>query len=229
MKKYVLLLIPCLILVLFVWNPFHNDTVISQFSADAIAAKENRTVIVLDAGHGGYDSGGVAQDGTYEKDITLSITLQVGKILEENEYEVIYTRDSDMVSWPEDNLADLKERVSIATLAQGDLFVSIHTNSSEAFDDGAYGVEAYYDGTDEMLEILCGKILNNLSDLQYTNNRGIKATSDTPLYVIDKNNIPAVLLEIGFLSDSDDIAYMKDIEGQANIARAIADGIMETI
>lgn len=54
MKKYVLLLIPCLILVLFVWNPFHNDTVISQFSADAIAAKENRTVIVLDAGHGGY-------------------------------------------------------------------------------------------------------------------------------------------------------------------------------
>lgn len=226
MKKYILLLIPCLILVLFVWNPFQSDPILS---VDDLCAKEEVIAVVLDAGHGGYDSGGVAQDGTYEKDITLSIILQVGKILEDNGYEVIYTRDSDMVSWPEDNLADLKERVNVATLAQGDLFVSIHTNSSEAFDDGAYGVEAYYDGTDETMEILCAKILNNLSDLQYTNNRGVKATSDTPLYVIDKNNIPAILLEIGFLSDSDDSAYMKDKEGQANIARAIADGIMETI
>lgn len=51
---------------------------------------------------------------------------------------------------------------------------------------------------------------------------------DTPLYIIDKNNIPAVLFEIGFLSDSDD-AYMSSIEGQTRIAQAIADGIMETI
>ena len=52
---------------------------------------------------------------------------------------------------------------------------------------------------------------------------------DTPLYIIDKNNNPAVLFEIGFLSDSDDAAYMSSIEGQTRIAQAIADGIMQTI
>lgn len=229
MKKYIVLLIPSLILALFVWNPFQSDFVLSDFSVDDISAKESAAVVVLDAGHGGYDAGGIAYDGTYEKDITLAITLQVGEILKNNGYEVIYTRESDTVSWNEDNLEDLKERVNIATLAQGDLFVSIHTNSSEAYHDGAYGVEAYYDGIDETMEALCGKVLDNLSDLQYTNNRGIKSTFDTPLYVIDKNNIPAALFEIGFLSDSDDAAYMTSAKGQAKIAEAIADGIMETV
>lgn len=76
------------------------------------------------------------------------------------------------------------------------------------------------------METLCGKILNNLSDLQYTNNRGIKAASDTPLYVINKNSIPA---GNWFFEDSEDAAYMTDIEDQANLALAIADGIIGSI
>lgn len=222
MKKRILFL-PCLIIVLVLMYQYTKD---SSDSLSTTAYAKQTPVIVLDSGHGGYDTGGISAEGIYEKDITLSITLLAGEILEEEGYEVVYTRKSDEVSWSDDNLEDLKARVNIATMAQGDVFVSIHTNSSEVYNDGAFGIEAYYDGTDDDMEQLCAAMLSNLSDLNYTDDRGVKTTFDTPLYVIDQNNIPAMLLEIGFLSDSDDAAYMTSSEGQKAIAQAIANAIM---
>lgn len=88
-------------------------------------------VIVLDAGHGGYDTGSISYDGVYEKDITLAITQKIGEQLEKAGYTVVYTRTSDEVSWSNDNRDDLRTRVAIGEEAGADYYISIHTNASE--------------------------------------------------------------------------------------------------
>lgn len=191
---------------------------------DSVSARE-KTKVVLDAGHGGYDSGCISSTGVYEKDITLSVTMFVGSYLQDAGYDVVYTRTSDEVSWPDDVSKDLKERVNIATLAQGDVFVSIHLNSSDE-QDGAFGIEAYYNGVDTNMESLAQSILNELDTLEYSDDRGVKSTFDNPLYVIDQNNIPAVLIELGFLSDYEDANYLCDTSNQKKIAEKIAQAIM---
>ena len=82
-------------------------------------------VIVLDAGHGGYDTGSISYDGVYEKDITLAITQKIGEQLEKAGYTVVYTRTSDEVIWSNDNRDDLRTRVAIGEEAGADYYISI--------------------------------------------------------------------------------------------------------
>ncbi|MEG0528314.1 MAG: N-acetylmuramoyl-L-alanine amidase [Longicatena sp.] len=205
----------------------HDET--NANTVSTLLQEDTSKRIVIDAGHGGYDSGSISADGILEKDITLSISLQVGSLLEDAGYDVIYTRESDEVSWSDDNLDDLSTRVAIAENKDAAYFISIHTNASDNYNDGAYGFETYVDYSDSTILNIAQEISNNLTSLSYTQDRGLKSTSDSSLYVIDKNSVPALLLEIGFMSDSDDVAYMSSELGQANIAKAIADGIQASV
>lgn len=191
-----------------------------------LAASDKNTV-VIDAGHGGYDSGGVSQDDAYEKNITLAISLKVGSLLQQQNIDVVYTRDSDAVSWLSDNKKDLQARVDIANAYDADYFVSIHTNSSDNFNDGAYGFEFYYDGSNTIIENTLQQLSSALTSLDYTQDRGIKENDE--LYVIKHNSCATMLLELGFLSDSDDAAYLVSDDGQNNIAQAIASSIIDNI
>lgn len=182
--------------------------------------------IMLDAGHGGYDGGSVSYEGVKEKDITLAITLLVGEQLAAQGYPVVYTRTSDDVTWESDNLSDLRERVSMAQRQEVDYYISIHTNSSD-YNDGAYGFESYLDYTNSTIVSMAESIHKELTALHYSQDRGLKSTQESSLYVIDQNSVPAMLLEIGFISDRDDAWYM--INSQEAIANAIATGIMSAI
>ena len=92
--------------------------------------------VVIDAGHGGHDTGTIGPDGLYEKNIVLSIALRLGRLLRRNlGVQVIYTRDRDV-------FIPLQERTAIANRAHADLFVSIHANASR--DRSASGIETYY-------------------------------------------------------------------------------------
>lgn len=186
------------------------------------------TTIVIDAGHGGYDTGSLAYDGTYEKDLNLEIALQTGAILEEKGYEVIYTRTSDEVSWSSDNLEDLSARVKIAEEANADYYISIHLNASE-FDDGASGFEIYLNYEDSTITSIATTLESNLTSIQYTQSRGLKSTDDNPLYVIDKNSVPSMLVELGFITDRNDEAYICSEEGQVTLANALATSIMSHV
>lgn len=77
---------------------------------------ETIATVMIDAGHGGYDGGTVAEDGTTEKDLTLALALETGKQLKKlnPEIKVVYTRTSDKVTWSEDETEDLKARVKMA-------------------------------------------------------------------------------------------------------------------
>ncbi|MCR0349160.1 N-acetylmuramoyl-L-alanine amidase [[Clostridium] innocuum] len=180
----------------------------------------------LQSAHGGYDTGSISYDGVYEKDITLAITQKTGELLQKAGYSVVYTRIDDEVSWSDDNKDDLRTRVAIAEEAAADYYISIHTNAS-TYGDGASGFEAYLNYENETIAAMASSIESNLMELQYTQSRGLKSTEDTSLYVIDSNSVPAMLLELGFITDSADAAYMSSEDGQNAIAQSIAQGIME--
>lgn len=186
---------------------FFNDDSIEVY------ANNNMETIVIDAGHGGYDVGCIALDGTQEKDITLDIALSTEELLEEAGYNVVYTRTSDNVSWPEDNKEDLQSRIDIAEDADANYYISIHINSSDYNDD-------------EMVE-MAESIHAQLELLNYAQDRGVVDTNETPLYVVSNNSIPALLLEVGFITDTNDFNYM--VNNGDDLAQAIANGIMNSI
>lgn len=184
-----------------------------------VSAKSTKKTIMIDAGHGGYDVGAVSNYGDYEKDINLDIALLVGKQLKSYSYNVVYTRTNDSVSWSEDNVEDLQTRCDLAKKRNADLFVSIHLNSSEY---EANGYEIYCDFNNKNAVKLSNSILKQLDQLDYSTNRGLLDTNETPLYVIANNKVDAILIEAGFISDDSDLYYLKNYTN--NVATAIAKG-----
>lgn len=189
-----------------------------------VSAKSTKETIMIDAGHGGYDVGSISNFDDYEKDINLDIALLVGKQLKSYGYNVVYTRTSDSVSWPSDNKKDLQARCNLAQKKNADLFISIHLNSSE-YD--ASGYEIYCDFNNKTTVKLSNSILKQLDQLDYSTNRGLLDTNDTPLYVIANNKVDAILIEAGFISDDSDLYYLKNYTN--NIAKAIAAGIKKSL
>ena len=192
--------------------------------ATTVSAKNTKETIMIDAGHGGYDVGAVSNYGDYEKDINLDIALLVGKQLKSYGYNVVYTRTSDSVSWLNDNVEDLQTRCDLANKKNADFFVSIHLNSSE-YD--ASGYEIYCDFNNKNTVKLSNSILTQLDQLDYSTNRGLLDTNETPLYVVANNEVDAILIEAGFISDDSDLYYLKNYTN--NIATAIAKGIKKSL
>ena len=179
---------------------------------------------MIDASHGGYDVGSISNFDDYEKDINLDIALLVGKQLKSYGYNVVYTHTSDSVSWLEDNIEDLQTRCDLAKKRNADLFVSIHLNSSEY---EANGYEIYCDFNNKNAVKLSNSILKQLDQLDYSTNRGLLDTNETPLYVVANNEVDAILIEAGFISDDSDLYYLKNYTN--NVATAIAKGIKKSL
>jgi N-acetylmuramoyl-L-alanine amidase len=174
--------------------------------------------ICLDAGHGGGKPGAV-YGGLNEKDVNLAIALRAGAELTQEGDKVIYTRkdDSDV---------SLQERCDIANREGCDLFVSIHCNadpdSDEAGDPEAHGEEIWYKSErgKKLAQALSKSVDAFFPSEPY---RGIKQTDN--LYVLNQTNMPAVLIEVGFIDASSSNESFKDPETIKSIAGLIASGI----
>lgn len=200
-----------------------ND--VSANTSASTSSKSSTYTVVIDAGHGGYDSGSVAADGTYEKDMTLEYALALGKKLKAAGINVVYTRTSDDVSWTDDNLKDLKARQKIIDKADADLVISLHLNSSESYDDGASGYEIYTDTSSKKSEALSETLLDALDKAGYTQSRGIKDGIDDQLYLIRHASIPTSLVELGFITDSNDYGYLSSETGVSTVTSNLASAI----
>ncbi|NCP84427.1 MAG: N-acetylmuramoyl-L-alanine amidase [Bacteroidetes bacterium] len=129
---------------------FDFSTLIYDDSYNKIKDKAKIDRVVIDAGHGGKDSGSLGYSKVKEKDIALSVALKLGKLIMENipELQVIYTRKDD-------RFIPLEDRGHFANKVEGDLFISIHTNAAKA--RNAYGTEVYFLGqhkSDDALEVM---------------------------------------------------------------------------
>lgn len=169
-------------------------------------------VIMLDAGHGGNDSG-ATDNGVEEKVVNLEITLVVKNLLEKDGYTVLLTRQDD-------SYISLSERYNYANEVNCNLFISIHNNS--AYNTSAKGTEVLCQfGTES--EILALNIQNALIKNLETTDRGLKDGSK--MAVIRNTTMPAVIVEGLFISNYSDAKKLKD----PNIINAIAQSIYEGI
>ena len=211
--------------------------------------------IVIDAGHGGHDSGTLGPGGIEEKDVVLDVALRLGKLLKQRlGADVIYTRDDD-------TFIPLETRTAIANKAQADLFISVHANSSS--DALARGVEVYYlnfTTSPEALEVaarenaVSDQSIYQLSDLVKKitlkdkideshefaanvesslyggleeGNAGLKdrGVKKAPFVVLIGANMPSILAEISFLTNPEDARQLRDPAYRERIAESLYRGI----
>ena len=197
------------------------------------ASVEEGKVIIIDAGHGGEDSGAIASDGTMEKDLNLSIAMELGTMLNEKGYTVVYTRTSDKMLYSEDEnikgmrkLSDLKNRCKLADQYEDVIFVSIHINSYGS--ENCSGLQVYYKDKDENSRALAQFIqASTKNNLQPNNNRVIKNGKD--IYVLNHCPSDAVLVECGFISNPTEAKKLSEKEYQNQLSFSILCGIIEYI
>ena len=168
--------------------------------------------IMLDAGHGGRDPGAV-YNGRREKDDTLSLTLAIGELLQERGIDVLYTRTTDIYESP-------YQKALEANAAGADFFLSIHRNSYPT-DNTVSGVESLVYNKSGLKYTMAQNINEGLEALGFIN-LGVKERPG--LVVLRRTQMPAVLVEVGFInSDTDNRLYEENID---DIALAIAERIL---
>jgi N-acetylmuramoyl-L-alanine amidase len=211
--------------------------------------------IVIDAGHGGHDTGTIGVDGIQEKDVVLDVALRVGKLLHDRlGSEIIYTRSDD-------TFIPLETRTAIANKAQADLFLSIHANSSP--DASARGVETYYlnfTSSPDALETaarenaVSDQSIHQLSDLVkkialkdkieesrefasdveanlygglQKGNAGLKdrGVKKAPFVVLIGANMPSILAEISFVTNEKDARQLQEPEYRERVAESLYKGV----
>ncbi|NLG03172.1 MAG: N-acetylmuramoyl-L-alanine amidase [Clostridia bacterium] len=171
--------------------------------------------IVLDAGHGGLDPGAV-YNGRKEKDDTLALTLSVGQILTDNGIWVVYTRTVDVYETP-------YQKAEEANLSGADYFISIHRNSSP-YPNMYSGVESLVYSRLSAAYRVAVSINEQLEKVGFVN-QGINERPN--LIVLRKTQMPAVLVEVGFINtDYDNELFDNEFY---NVAMAIADGILLSV
>jgi N-acetylmuramoyl-L-alanine amidase len=173
--------------------------------------------ILIDAGHGGNDPGAVNQDGIQEKDIALEVVLKLAPLLRDAGHDALLTRDGDIYISPAD-------RLKMINNFKPEAFVSIHCNSST--NTQAHGIETLYrDDYDYPLAAAIHKSL--IANLEMSD-RGIKndiKDLGRKLAVLGNLEVPACLVEIGFISNEGDLEKINDKDEHQAIAEAIAEGI----
>lgn len=185
--------------------------------------------IIIDAGHGGEDGGASSADGTKEKDLNLSVALNLGKLLESDGYSVIYTRADDSMLYTTSEgskkMQDLKNRLKIAKENEEAVFISIHMNK---FTQEKYsGLQVFYSNNNKASEQLAKIIQTNTHDFQQNeNNREIKAAGSN-IYLLHNIKNPAVLVECGFLSNPKECEKLKDETYRKEIALVIYSSLIE--
>jgi N-acetylmuramoyl-L-alanine amidase len=211
--------------------------------------------IVIDAGHGGHDSGTLGVDGLEEKDVVLDVALRLGKLLHDRlGADITYTRSDD-------TFIPLETRTAIANKSQADLFLSIHANSSS--DSSARGVETYYlnftsdptaldvaarenavsDQSIHQLSDLVKKIALKdkiaesrefAADVESSLYSGLQRGNDglknrgvkkAPFVVLIGANMPSILAEISFVTNPRDASQLRDPEYRQRVAESLYRGV----
>ncbi len=175
--------------------------------------------IFIDPGHGGTDPGGTRYNdqGMTEKEINLDIALKMKCILTERGHDIMMSRNEDI------NVS-LVERVDMANDWFANYFISIHCNSVSS--PSANGVETLYYPTSVTGQAFAAEVQEQLVLQTKLVNRGIKPRD---LYVLRKTRMPAVLVEVGFLTNPLENELLNSEEFRSKCARAIADGVTQYI
>lgn len=178
--------------------------VLALFSAAFLSFMPvNKKLIVIDAGHGGDDFG-TKRDGFYEKDIALNIGKEIQKLGNAQDlYEVILTRNDD-------SNIPLSERTAFINKLNPEMVISLHMNSSPHQESEKHGQEIYVQAT-EGSKKLAEKISQEFSP--------VPEIMEKNLHILRETKSPAVLVELGFLNNTEDRKYVTSEKGKKEIAQ----------
>ena len=201
----------------------------SALSSLPTGTESSKISIVIDPGHGGEDAGAIAPDGTYEKNLNLEISSLLKALCVLNGMNVKMTRETDTLLYDYYNdlenytgqkkVYDLKNRVKIANENPNAIFVSIHMNK---FPESKYsGTQIYYSKNNDSSKLLASHLHSQVkTHLQPSNKRQIKP-ADSSIYVLNHAQMPAILVECGFLSNEAELENLKSKDYQASLALLI--------
>lgn len=200
---------------------------------EAVSAEvsENELIVVIDAGHGGEDSGAVA-NSVLEKDINLEIALKLRDMLKASGIEVKMIRESDISIYDtasgtirERKVSDLKNRVEIVNSNKKNILVSIHQNK---FEQSQYsGAQMFYSTNNNKSQVLAENIRKSITGLIQPENKRELKQGGSDIYLLNKATVPAVIVECGFISNEEEAKNLSDEEYQSKMAFAIYCGILE--
>lgn len=193
----------------------------SEIGTETVGSIE-APLVVLDAGHGGFDPGKIGINGALEKDVNLAISQKVKKYLEEQGFQVIMTRENGG-ALSDSKVEDLKARVALINEKAPSIAVSIHQNSYSQ--ESIHGAQVFYythsKGGEEAAKILQEAML----EADPENKRQPKE-NDT-YYLLKKTKETTVIVECGFLSNQKEADLLVTEEYQEKIASAVAKGVQE--
>jgi N-acetylmuramoyl-L-alanine amidase len=221
---------------ILIWASFWNLSVGAIAQTNVFEQREVVKTVVLDAGHGGHDSG-CAAHGHLEKRNNLSIVLLLGALIQQHypQIQVIYTRTEDV-------FIPLEQRAGIANAQNADLFLSVHCNFHHSRKHSPTGTETYYFNAENQINAglqidSAGHFLpvkkrfrgeksrkmaffveNAMQSVTKRHSRGVKTDALKVLYL---TQMPSVLSEIGFLTNAQEGAYISSEAGQNQIAQAL--------
>lgn len=202
-----------------------------EFYIETANSNDFSRTVIIDPGHGGEDCGAIGVNGVYEKDLNMQLSEEIAEQLKERGYTVIFTRTEDRLLYTEEEnikglkkISDLKNRCKKANEYPGAMFISIHMNSY--FAPKYHGLQVYYAPGDSESCALAGKIQANVrSRLQTDNTRQTK--SGKGIYVLENTEPLSVLIECGFITNSDECEKLSQKEYQKQLSFAIVCGIIE--
>lgn len=171
------------------------------------------STVVLDAGHGG-SANGALYENIKEKTLNLAVTKKVAAILIKQGYNVIMTRSDD-------TYLGLNERANIANAVNADIFVSIHSNANE--NPEIYGLSTYHFPESRRGSLLAKAIQDAAAQVSGAKNRGILSAN---FAVLRETDMPAALVEMGFMTNHDELMRLADSAYQDKMAQGIANGIV---
>ena len=229
-KKSIIAIITAFLIIL---SAMLYLTFMANFSAaEASSMPITQKTVIVDAGHGGDDGGAIGIDGTVEKDINLDIALKLEKILKFYGFNVIMTRTQDVMTCDDGldslrkrKISDIHNRFELMRKNPDAIFISVHQNKFE--DSSQHGTQVFYSGNDERSKELAEAIQTSVTlPLQRKNDR-VVTKSGAGMSLLYHAKIPAVLVECGFISNSDEVKKLKDESYRMKLAILIADGLLK--
>lgn len=190
----------------------------------------NRVNLVIDAGHGGIDAGTIGVDNANEKDINLSIALMLYDFAMVSGISSFLVRDGDYLVYSDNDdksRSDLYNRMDYINSIENSSLISIHQNHFQ--DSSEWGMQIWYSPNDDKSKIMADNILEiTKSNLQSDNTR-LNKKSDSSYYLLYKAQVPSIMVECGFMSNSEENKKLQDNKYQKQLAYSIMLGFSEYI
>ena len=206
---------------------FHR---IESVAAEAISPLT--PVLLIDAGHGGFDGGAQGADGTVEKNVNLEISQRINRIASLCGFQTVMVRDSDRSVEEEGitglrnrKVSDLHQRLKLTEQYPQAIFLSIHQNHFP--DETQWGTQVFYGPNHPQSRILAQQIQKNVIEcLQPENRRAIKEAQDN-LFLLTQTTVPAVMVECGFLSNQEECKQLCQPDYQQQLSFLIVRSVLE--